>query len=80
MVFEYTVLSLLRPRPLELHSTPQTDWELIVGPPLSMGARRGLLDLADAFEQLKRTSFHYRQEIMDQYLNEHFGEAGAGNR
>ncbi len=43
---------------------------------LSMGALRGLLDLADAFAQLKRTSFHYRQEILDQYLDEHFGSSG----
>lgn len=37
---------------------------------LSMAARRDLLNLADAFERLKRTSFHYRQEIMDQFLDE----------
>jgi predicted nucleic acid-binding protein len=37
---------------------------------LSMAARRNLLDLADAFERLKRTSFHYRQEVMDQFLRE----------
>jgi predicted nucleic acid-binding protein len=37
---------------------------------LSMAARRDLLNLADAFERLKQTSFHYRQEIMDQFLNE----------
>jgi len=40
---------------------------------LSMAARRDLLDLADAFERLKRTSFHYRQEIMDQFLDESSG-------
>jgi predicted nucleic acid-binding protein len=40
---------------------------------LSMAAQRNLLNLADAFERLKRTSFHYRQEIMDQFLDENFG-------
>jgi predicted nucleic acid-binding protein len=40
---------------------------------LSMAARRDLLNLADAFERLKRTSFHYRQEIMDQFLEESSG-------
>lgn len=37
---------------------------------LSMAARRDLLSLADAFDRLKRTSFHYRREIMDQFLAE----------
>jgi predicted nucleic acid-binding protein len=37
---------------------------------LSMAARRDLLKLADAFERLKGTSFHYRQEIMDRFLDE----------
>lgn len=40
---------------------------------LSMAARRGFLDLADAFERLKGTNFHYRQEIMDQFLSEQSG-------
>lgn len=37
---------------------------------LQRAARRGLIDLADAFEKLKRTNFRYRQEIMDNLLNE----------
>ena len=35
---------------------------------LSMAAERSLVDLAEAFERIKRTSFHYRQETMDQLL------------
>lgn len=34
------------------------------------GAKHGILDLADAFERLKRTNFRYRQETMDVLLNE----------
>ena len=37
---------------------------------LDLGARRGLLDLADAFERIKRTNFRYRQEIMDELLDQ----------
>lgn len=36
---------------------------------LLLGARGGLLDLADAFERIKRTNFRYRQEIMDTLLD-----------
>jgi predicted nucleic acid-binding protein len=42
---------------------------------LGMAARRDLLNLADAFDRLKRTSFHYSQEIMDQFLAEQGGKA-----
>jgi predicted nucleic acid-binding protein len=35
---------------------------------LSMAAERGLVNLTEAFELIKGTSFHYRQEIMDQLL------------
>lgn len=35
---------------------------------LSRAAQRQLLDLADVFERIKRTNFHYRQDIMDQFL------------
>ena len=38
---------------------------------LSMAARRNLLNLAEAFDRLKLTSFHYRQEIIDQFLTDH---------
>jgi predicted nucleic acid-binding protein len=37
---------------------------------LGLAAQRGLLDLADAFNRLKRTNFRYRQEIMDALLKE----------
>jgi predicted nucleic acid-binding protein len=40
---------------------------------LGLAAQRGLLNLAEAFEALKRTNFHYRQEIMDQLLAETSG-------
>jgi predicted nucleic acid-binding protein len=34
----------------------------------SMAAERGLVDLAEAFESIKQTSFYFQQEIMDQLL------------
>jgi predicted nucleic acid-binding protein len=37
---------------------------------LHLAARRGLLDLAESFERVKRTNFRYRQEIMDQLLDQ----------
>jgi hypothetical protein len=37
---------------------------------LALGARDGLLDLANAFERIKGTNFRYRQEIMDELLGE----------
>jgi len=42
---------------------------------LQRAARRGLLNLADAFDRLKRTNFRYRQETMDKLLNEISGQA-----
>lgn len=41
---------------------------------LELAARRGLLDLADAFERIKRSNFRYRQEILDELLDEHAGK------
>ena len=38
---------------------------------LDVAARRGLIDLADAFTRLKATSFRYRPEIMDALLAQH---------
>jgi len=35
---------------------------------LQFAAERGLVDLADTFESLKRTNFRCRQEIMDRLL------------
>jgi predicted nucleic acid-binding protein len=40
---------------------------------LSMAAEHRLINLADAFERIKRTSFHYQQEIMGQLLAENSG-------
>ena len=40
---------------------------------LSMAAEHGLIGLADAFERIKRTSFHFRQETMDRLLAENSG-------
>jgi predicted nucleic acid-binding protein len=37
---------------------------------LLMAAQRGILDLTEAFDRLKRTSFHYRQEILDRFLDQ----------
>ena len=37
---------------------------------LGLAARRGLVDLADAFARLKRTNFRYRQEVMDMLLDQ----------
>jgi predicted nucleic acid-binding protein len=42
---------------------------------LSRAAQRRLLNLADAFDRVKRTNFRYRQEIMDQFLDEQSGQA-----
>jgi hypothetical protein len=33
-----------------------------------MAAERGLVNLAEAFERIKQTSFYYQQEVMDQLL------------
>jgi predicted nucleic acid-binding protein len=37
---------------------------------LQRAARNGLLNLAEAFDRLKKTNFRYRQEIMDKLLIE----------
>jgi predicted nucleic acid-binding protein len=37
---------------------------------LRLAAQRGLVDLADSFDGLKRTNFRYRQEIMDELLDQ----------
>ena len=42
---------------------------------LTRSAQRGILDLADALARLKRTNFHYRQELFDDLLRKH-GESG----
>lgn len=35
---------------------------------LDLAARRGLIDLVEAFKRLKATSFHYRQGVLDALL------------
>lgn len=37
---------------------------------LARAAKRGLLNLADAFDKRKQTNFRYRQDIMDTLLAE----------
>ncbi len=44
---------------------------------LTRAAQRGILDLADALARLKRTNFHYRQELFDDLLKK-YGESGRG--
>jgi predicted nucleic acid-binding protein len=41
---------------------------------LDLAARRGLIDLRDALDRLKRTNFRYRKELMDELLNQHEGD------
>ena len=41
---------------------------------LATAARHGILDLANAFEKLKRTNFRYRQDTMSALLEEFSGE------
>ena len=35
---------------------------------LDLAARRGLIDLLEAFTRLKATTFHYRQGLLDAFL------------
>ena len=37
---------------------------------LARAGQLGIIDLREAFERLKRTTFRYHQEIMDQFLGE----------
>lgn len=37
---------------------------------LDLAARRSLLDLTEAFDRIKRTNFRYRQELMDELLDQ----------
>jgi hypothetical protein len=39
-----------------------------------MAARHNLLNLTDALDRLKQTSFHYSQKIIDQFLAEQGGK------
>ena len=42
---------------------------------LSLAGQRHLLDLADAFDRVKKTNFRFRREIMDKFLKEISGHA-----
>ena len=44
---------------------------------LTRSAQRGLVNLADALERLKRTNFYCRQELFDDILKK-YGEHGNG--
>ena len=37
---------------------------------LPCAAAHGLLNLAEAFDRISRTSFHYKQSVMDQFLDD----------
>jgi predicted nucleic acid-binding protein len=41
-----------------------------------LAARRGMIDLADAFARLKATSFYYRQGLLDALLAQHSKRGG----
>ena len=41
---------------------------------LALDAKRGLLNLVDAFDRLKQTNFRYQQEIMDMLLKQAGGK------
>jgi predicted nucleic acid-binding protein len=43
---------------------------------LDLAARRGLIDLAAAFEPLKATTFYYRQGLLDALLARHAKRGG----
>lgn len=40
---------------------------------LDLAAKRGLIDLRDALDRLKRTNFRYRQAILDALLDQQDG-------
>jgi predicted nucleic acid-binding protein len=42
---------------------------------LSRAGQRGIINLAEAFDRIKQATFRYRQEIMDQFLDEISGKA-----
>ena len=42
---------------------------------LAMAAAHGLLNLIEAFDRIKGTTFHYQKELMDQYLKQTTGNA-----
>ena len=45
---------------------------------LGLAAQRGLLNLAEAFERLKRTNFRYREEVLNAALAQASAEIVSG--
>ena len=43
---------------------------------LDLAAERGLVDLVDVFDRLKRTNFRYRQGLVDALLKKHGERSG----
>lgn len=43
---------------------------------LDLAAERGLVNLADALDRLRRTNFRYRQELFDALLKKHGDDGG----
>jgi predicted nucleic acid-binding protein len=41
---------------------------------LSRAGQRGIINLSEAFDRIKQTSFRYPQSVMDQYLDENAGK------
>lgn len=37
---------------------------------LALAGKRGMIDLAEAFDRLKQTTFRYPREVMDQFLDQ----------
>jgi predicted nucleic acid-binding protein len=42
---------------------------------LGLAGQRGIIDLAEAFERIKQTTFRYPQDIMDRFLDKNPGNA-----
>jgi predicted nucleic acid-binding protein len=42
---------------------------------LAMASTHGLLNLAESFDRIKQTSFHYQQDVMDKFLADPIGNA-----
>jgi predicted nucleic acid-binding protein len=43
---------------------------------LGLAGKRGLVNLGEAFDLIKKTSFRYPQSIMDEFLNEELDAPG----
>jgi predicted nucleic acid-binding protein len=42
---------------------------------LSLAGQHGIINLAEAFDRLKQTSFRYSQDVMDQFLHPNAGKS-----